>query len=92
MLVQGLVARGLGRVGESVARPRPRGMVLGRACFGCAWMLFEVGRTLDVAGLPTVVFWFRYLQGLSKFFRFLLRVPLFMVSDTGLGVSRTRSF
>ena len=51
-------------------------MVLGRACFGCAWMLFEVGRALDVAGLPAVVFWFRYLQGLSNFFRFLLRVPL----------------
>ena len=62
------MARGLGRVGESVARPRPRGMVLGRACFGCAWMLFEVGRALDVAGLPVGVFWFRYLQGLSNFF------------------------
>ena len=75
MLVQGLVARGLGRVGESVARPRPRGMVLGRACFSCAWMLFEVGRALDVAGLPAVVFWFRYLQGLSNFFSYRLGYP-----------------
>ena len=28
-----------------------------------------------------IVSWLRYLQGLSKFFRFLLRIPLFMVSD-----------
>ena len=73
-LVRGLVARGLGRVGESVPRPRPR-MVLGRACFGRAWMLFEVGRAIQPGlgrngGLPAVVFWLRCLQVLSNFLVF----------------------
>ena len=39
-------------------------------------MLFEVGRALDVAGLPTIVFWFRYLQGLSNFFGSCSGYPL----------------
>ena len=33
-LIRGLVVRGLERGGELVPRPRPRGFILGRACFG----------------------------------------------------------
>ena len=81
-LVRGLVARGLGRVGESIPRPRPCGVGPRSSPDICSRWAGRSSRASDVAGLPVVVFWFHYLQGLSNFFWFLLRVPLFMVSDS----------
>ena len=47
----------------------------------CSRWAGRSSRASDVAGLPTVVPWLQYFTRSKRFFRFLLRGPLFLVPD-----------